>query len=266
MGRWQGEARNATKLSLLNILVAEDEPAVREVLAAHLSQLLPGASIEEAENGHEALAKATGGGYHVVFLDIEMPGLSGLEVASRLLGMRNPPRIVFATGKADHALEAFRLAAFDYVVKPFEAERLRETVERLLAEADPIARQRESIGRIFEQQDLPKLWAETAEEHWALVDYKAIYWVEADGRTVTLHGPGLERPKVRHSLKELETKLAPHGFLRVHKGYLVNTAQVSGMKSWFSGSYVLEMADAATTEIPLSRRYAAEFKKATGWH
>lgn len=239
---------------------------MREVLGAHLSQLLPQARIEEASDGHEALAKATGGGYDVVFLDIEMPGLSGLEVASRLLGLKSPPRIVFATGKTDHALEAFRLAAFDYVVKPFEAERLRETVERLLAESNSTMRQRESIGRLYEQQDLPKVWAETAEEHWALVDYSDIYWVEAEGRTITLHGPRLDRPKVRHSLKELEAKLAPHGFLRVHKGYLVNTAKVSGMKGWFSGSYVLEMADAGNTQIPLSRRYAADFKKATGWH
>lgn len=249
----------------MNVLVAEDEASVREVLPYHLAVFLPEATIEEAANGHEALAKATSANYDVVFLDIEMPGLSGLEVASRLLGLRTPPRIVFATGKADHAVEAFRLAAFDYVVKPFEPERLQQTVERLLAETSAGNRQRESLSRVFEHHELPKVWAEIAEECWMLVDYDEIYWIEAEGRTITLHGPRIESPKVKQPLKDLESKLAPHGFLRVHKGYLVNASKVSGMKGWFSGSYVLEMADPTATEIPLSRRYAAEFKKATGW-
>jgi DNA-binding LytR/AlgR family response regulator len=246
--------------------VAEDEASVREVLAAQLGQFLPDATIEEAGDGFEALAKATSGNFDVVFLDIEMPGLSGLEVASRLLGLKKPPRIVFATGKAGHAIEAFRLAAFDYVVKPFEPDRLQQTVERLLADGDSTVRQRESIGRVFEHQEIPKVWAEIAEESWALVDHAEIYWIQADGRTITLHGPRLQAPKVKQPLKELEAKLSQFGFLRVHKGYLVNTSRVSGMRGWFSGSYILEMSDPASTEIPLSRRYAVEFKKATGWH
>ena len=252
-------------LNILKVLVAEDEVSVREVLSALLSDFLPGAEIEEASDGNQALAKATQGDFDVVFLDIEMPGLSGLEVAGRLLGLKKPPRIVFATGQAGHALEAFRLAAFDYVLKPFEPERLRETVERLLVETDYHLRQRESIGQVYAHQELPKIWAEVAEDSWVLLDYEQIYWVEAAGRGVTLHTPKYTPLKVKQPMKDLEARLAPHGFLRVHKGYLVNASRVTRMRAWFSGSFILVMSDPKETEIPLSRRYATDFKKATGW-
>lgn len=249
----------------MKILVAEDEISIREVLTGLLKSFLPDAQISEAKDGNDALAQATKDDYDVVFLDIEMPGLSGLEVASRLLGLKEPPRIVFATGKAGHALEAFRLAAFDYVVKPFEPARLQETVERLLAEPDHSERQRQSFGQVYDQQNIPKIWAEVSEDSWILLDYESIHWVEAEGRTVTLHTPDHPPLKVKQKLKELESKLAPHGFLRVHKGYIVNTARVGRMRAWFSGSFILVMDDPKNTEIPLSRRYASEFKKATGF-
>lgn len=235
------------------------------MLAALLGDFLPDADIDEATDGNSALASATSNSYDVVFLDIEMPGLSGLEVASRLLALKSPPRIVFATGKAGHALEAFRLAAFDYVMKPFEPERLRETVERLLDEGNSKARQRESIGRVYEHHEMPKMWAEVAEDSWVLLDYAEILWVEATGRSVAVCTPRHRDLKVKQPLKDVESKLVPHGFVRVHKGYLVNTSKVTGMKAWFSGSYILVMGDNESTEIPLSRRYANEFKRVTGW-
>jgi DNA-binding LytR/AlgR family response regulator len=251
--------------TILRILIAEDEASVREVLSAMLSGFLPDAQLEEAKDGHQALALATDGSFDVVFLDIEMPGLNGLEVAGRLLGLKEPPRIVFATGKAGHALEAFRLAAFDYVVKPFEPERLWETVQRLLEDSDHSQRQRQSFGRIYEHPEIPQIWAEVAEDSWVLLDYSAIQWVEAAGRAVTLHTREHPPLKVKQTLKELESRLKPHGFVRVHKAYIVNTGNVERMRAWFSGSFILVMGDANSTEIPLSRRYAADFKKATGW-
>lgn len=250
---------------VLKILVADDEVSVREVLTALLSEFLPTAEIEEASDGNSALALATSREFDVVFLDIEMPGLSGLEVASRLLGLKRPPRVVFATGKAGHALEAFRLAAFDYVMKPFDPDRLRETVERLLAEVDPHARQRESIGQVYEHHEMPKLWAEVAEDSWILLGFEEIYWLEAAGRQVSVYTPEHKALTVKQSLKEIELRLSPHGFIRVHKGYLVNASKVSKMKAWFSGAFILVMSDEKATEIPLSRRYANDFKRVTGW-
>lgn len=230
-----------------------------------LKTFIPNVQLVEAKDGNEALATATKGGFDVVFLDIEMPGLDGLEVASRLLALKEPPRIVFATGLAGHAVDAFRLAAFDYVVKPFEPERLQETVERLLADHDHTRRQRNSFGQLYEYQNIPQIWAEASEDNWVLLDYQSIYWVEAAGRTVTLHTPEHPPLRVKQKLKDIEARLSSHGFVRVHKAYLVNTAKVARMRAWFSGSFVLVMEDPGSTEIPLSRRYANDFKKATGW-
>lgn len=262
----EGPASRSPKRSRdLKILVAEDERPARQELIELLGDLLPEADISEAKDGHEALAIATQGGFDVCFLDIEMPGLDGLAVATRLLELREPPRLVFCTAIAAHAVEAFRLAALDYVLKPLQPERLKETVERLLGEQEYSLRQREAVGKYVQGKAIPQIWAESAEESWVLLDYDSIYWVEAAGRSVTLHAPDYPSLRVKMSLKDLETRLEPHGFVRVHKAYLVNTSKVTRMRAWFSGSFVLSMADSASTEIPLSRRYASGFKKSTGW-
>lgn len=249
----------------MKILVAEDERPARTELVDHLSSLLPQAQILEAKDGLEALAIATEGGFDVAFLDIEMPGLDGLAVGSRLLELKNPPRLVFATANAGHAVEAFRMAALDYVLKPFEVDRLKETVDRLMGDQEHSRRQRQAVSRYYESKGTPQIWAEAAEDSWVLLDFDSIYWVEAAERSVVLHSPSYPTLKVRVNLKEMEKKLEPHGFIRSHKAYLVNVSRVKRVRSWFSGSYVLVMGDAAMTEIPLSRRFASKFKEVTGF-
>lgn len=249
----------------MKILVAEDERPARTELVEHLSCLLPEAQVVEAKDGLEALAIATEGGFDVVFLDIEMPGLDGLAVGSRLLELRNPPRLVFATAIAGHAVEAFRMAALDYVLKPIEIPRLKETVERLLSEQEHSRRQRQAVSRYYESKGTPQIWAEAAEDSWVLLDFESIHWVEAAERSVILHSPDYPELKVRQNLKEMEKKLEPHGFIRSHKAYLVNVSKVKRVRAWFSGSYVLVMGENPQTEVPLSRRYASNFKKITGF-
>lgn len=249
----------------MKILVAEDERPARQELVALLTSLLPKANLVQAKDGLEALATATQGGFDVAFLDIEMPGLDGIEVAKRLLELREPPRLVFCTANAGRAVEAFRLAALDYVLKPLQPDRLKETVERLLCERQHSGRQRQALGKFYAEKGSPQIWAEAAEESWVLLDYNSIFWVEAAERAVKLHVPGHDALRVKMSLKEAEQKFAPQGFVRVHKAYLINPSKVAQMRAWFSGSFVLIMDDPQNTEIPLSRRYAAGFKKATGW-
>ncbi len=256
----------------MNILIADDELPARSELHYILKSLAPDAEFEEATNGEQALRLIEKSPVDVVFLDIRMPGLDGLAVAAMLIEGPRPPLIVFATAYDEHALKAFDLAALDYVVKPFDERRLAQTVERIqraLEERSLLeARQasvRTYLDKTVQPAGLTKLWAQRENENWVLVDYRDLLWVVAEEKKVYVCTVAGEKLAVRQTLKELEPRLTPHNLARVHKAYLVNLDHVKEVASWFSGTFIIRMDDASHTEIPMSRSYAAQLKKLTGW-
>lgn len=256
----------------MHILIADDEMPARSELRYILETLLPDATFHEAANGQQALDLVEREPVDVVFLDINMPGLDGLEVAATIMDGPEPPLIVFATAYDEHALRAFELSALDYVVKPFDERRLERTVERLrqaLRERAALERRqadlREYLLEARPAGGLTRLWGRRENENWALVDYRDILWVVAEAKKVYVQTTAGDKLLVRHTLKELEPRLTPHNFARVHKGYLVNLDHVAEVAPWFSGTYLIRMDDAARMQIPMSRRYAARLKKLTGW-
>ena len=256
----------------MKILLVDDETPARSELRFILESLVAEAHIVEAAGGEQALKIIAAAPVDVLFLDINMPGLDGLAVAATIMERERPPLIVFATAYDEHAVKAFELAALDYVVKPFDEQRLALTMERVrqaLAES-ALAAQKETAVRQYLQQAnpsaaLPKLWGQRENENWALVDYQDILWVVAESKKVYAQTAVGEKLLVRHTLKELEPRLAAHNIVPVHKGYLVNLDHVAEIAPWFSGTYVIRMADEKRTQIPLSRRYAAQLKKRTDW-
>ncbi len=256
----------------MNILIADDELPARSELRYILEALVPDAIFEEATNGEQALRLIESHPVDVVFLDIRMPGLDGLAVAATLMEGPRPPLIVFATAYDEHALKAFELSALDYVVKPFDERRLAHTVERIQqALAERVlwearqAKVRTYLDKTVQPTGLTKLWAQRENENWVLVDYGELLWVVAEEKKVYIYTVAGEKLAVHQTLKELEPRLTPHNVARVHKAYLVNLDHVKEVAPWFSGTFIIRMDDAAHTEIPLSRNYAAQLKKLTGW-
>ena len=256
----------------MKVLIADDEAPARGELRFMLETLEPTATLLEVKNGNEATAVAEQEALDVVFLDINMPGLSGLGVAARLLQLPEPPVVVFATAYDEHAVRAFELTALDYLVKPFDEARLAQTLRRVrqsLADANlRLKRQREVSSYLQADQAnqvtvLTKLWLERANENRVLVDYSDVYWLEAQDKKVFAHTFG-ERLLARYTLKELEEPLSSD-FVRVHKATLVNLSHVGEVVPWFSGGYLLRMTDAHKSELSMSRRYAAKLKELTGW-
>ena len=263
----------------MHILIVDDERPARGELLYMLQQLEAGAIYYEAQNGEEALRIVADAPIDVVFLDINMPGMSGLAVASVILERPQPPLIVFATAYDVHAVRAFQLAALDYVVKPISEERLAQTIVRVrknLIEREslvnntepstdpPNAALRSYLQVNMNKDELPKLWAERENGNICLVDYAEIMWCVAEEKkvyvqTVSTEG-ARERLRVRQTLKALEKRLQAHNILRVHKAYLVNLNFVDEIVPWFSGTYVVRMADAEKTEIPMSRQHAKAIK------
>lgn len=257
----------------MRILIVDDETPARGELRYILESLTENPTIYEATNGEEALEFIEREPIEVVFLDINMPGMSGLAVAQTIVEGPEPPLIIFATAYDEYALQAFELAAFDYVVKPFDERRLAQTVERIthtLNERALLTQKQVALREFLVKSDqsptLTKLWAERENEIQLLVDYRNILWAEAEDKNVYVQTTAGEKLLVRQTLKELESRLSPHNFARVHKGYIVNLNYIAEVVTWFSGTYLIRMSDKPRTEIPMSRRYAAQLKKFTGLH
>ena len=256
----------------MRILIADDEKPARSELRYILENLLPTAVFFEAINGISTLELVEQETIDVIFLDINMPSPDGLETAAIIMDNPEPPLIIFATAYSQHALYAFELSAIDYIVKPFDERRLTKTVERIQQALNQRAlfTEKQQALRYYLAQNmsfnaLTKLWGEKENKSRILADYQDILWLVAQDKKVYLHTCSSEILRVYHTLKELESRLNMHNFLRVHKSYIVNINHIAEVAPWFSGTYIIRMADKKHTEIPMSRRYAAQLKKLTNW-
>jgi len=238
-------------------LVVDDEPLVRSELVYVLGKVAADIEVTEAADAVEALAELAGAAYDVVFLDIDLPRLTGLEATKVINALPSPPLVVFVTAHEAHALDAFDLAAFDYVVKPVSQARLAQTVERLRA-------LRSNGASATQPADtLPSRIALEDGERTRLVKVAEIRYVQANGHVVTARVFDGDL-RWKGSLAEAAARFEPAGFLRVHRAYLVNPERVVEVEPYFGGSYLLRVDDKARSEVPVSRNYLPAVRKALG--
>lgn len=239
----------------MRILIADDEPPARDELAYMIGQAWPTAEIHLAHSGAEAIRLAQEVQLDLAFLDINMPNGTGLEVASALATSGHRPEIVFATAYSEHAVEAFNLAALDYLVKPYDERRLRKTLDR-------VAQRIETNRSATDDALAGKIWGETDKEEIVLVEVGDIAYVEADRKKVFACTADGRRIRLKPTLKELSDLLGSE-FLRIHKGYLVNLRFIGQVQRWYSGGYSLKLIDKPKSELQVSRRFASLFKETT---
>lgn len=239
----------------MKALVVDDEPLVRSELVYALGRVADDLEVVEAENAATALAALAADPFDVVFLDIGLPGMTGLEAMQVINNLPHRPYVVFVTAYEEHALEAFELAATDYVVKPVNEDRLAMTIARLrnVRRNAPGAAQLPPAGRLpFEEDD-----------RTMLVRISEIRMVHANGHVVLAKTFDKEL-RFRGSLGECAARLEPAGFLRVHRSYLVNPEHVVEIEPFFGGTYVLRLDDKSRSEAPVSRGYMPLVRKAFG--
>lgn len=250
-------------------LIVDDEAPAREELRYLLEQIGEVQVVGEATNGEEALVLLSSLDYDLVLMDIRMPGLTGLEAAARLRELPHRPKVIFTTAYPDHAVEAFDLAAADYLVKPFDAERLQRAVQRALGASEPA-----TAGPPPPAADPPPR-SESGRETDRLVRIP----VQREGRTVLVDGEAIvyaaatrgysslkladERVLVSLSLNELERRLGGH-FFRTHRSYLVNLRHVRELVPDFRGTLVLVMNDRQRSRVEVSRRHAPQLRRRLG--
>jgi DNA-binding LytR/AlgR family response regulator len=192
----------------------------------------------------------------VVFLDIRMPGLDGLELARVFSNMAVPPAVVFVTAHDDRAVDAFDVGAVDYLLKPLRSERLRNALDRILSARPPIGVGDAASDGPGDDEVIPVELAGTTK----LVPRSAVRYVEAQGDYARLHTNDMKSHLVRIPLSVLEDRWRDAGFVRIHRSYLVSLPLVTELRLSGSGYVVRIGSGTDTAELPVSRRHTRELK------
>lgn len=242
----------------LTILAVDDEPTQ----LADLARLLRGApavrEVECAGDGHDALLKASAQSYDAIFLDVRMPDLDGLALGRVLRRFAVAPQLVFVSAYDSAAVDAFELNALDYLRKPVGRQRVEEAVERVATAVESSrsgpAPARGGGGAMVEDGEMIAV-ANLHGGSTRLIARGAIRYVQSYGdfvRIVTADG----RYLLRFTLSEIEQRWAPHGFIRVHRQYVVNLRHAVELRPQLGGT--AELAFANGHAIPVARRHAAD--------
>jgi len=236
-------------MSRLRALVVDDEPPARERLAALLRELDQVEVVGEARDAGEALRQVTALQPELLYLDVRMPGMSGLELARHLARLDEPPSIIFTTAHGEHAMEAFEAEAVGYLLKPIRKEKLAAATER----AQRLnARQLEAVSMPARTH----LAVRTRTGLRLLRVEDIICLLAEDKYTTVRHIEGTDI--VEDSLRTLEIEFADR-FLRVHRGALVNRDFIESVERGADGTHLVHLHGIAEP-VQVSRRLAGELK------
>lgn len=241
---------------MIRTLLIDDEPLARRRLRSLLSAA-PDFQIEgEAEGGEEAIRMVEELRPDVIFLDVQMPGMTGFDVLERLGD--EAPLTVFITAFEEFALRAFQLHAVSYLTKPIEASDMSAVLERVrrLAASNELEQERKSISRVVEEMNTPRAPLQRIvvrdRGRTILLRLDEIDWIEAAGNYVRLH-VGKDKHLVRETMNAIEQKLDPNVFLRVHRSTIVNLERIRELLPASHGDYEVVLRDG--THLTLSRVY-----------
>jgi len=253
----------------ITALIVDDEELAREELKYLLDAVDDVEVVAEGKNGVEAVDLIRTHHPDVVFLDVQMPGLDGFAVLKKLLELDQDeplPHIIFATAFDQYAVRAFDVNAVDYLLKPFDKDRVLQAVDRarqrLQEDAGETRPARgdlrvETLLKLIEQQQPARAHSGKivlqSGSRLLLVDQKDICYASIDDGIISVVTPNLEGQSKCRTLEELFDQLDPATFWRAHRSYLVNINQIREVVPWFKSTYQLRMSDKKQSEIPVSR-------------
>jgi DNA-binding LytR/AlgR family response regulator len=244
-----------------------------DYLAGQLAIAWPGLQVAgRAANGLEALRLIDELAPDVVFLDIQMPGLNGLQLAERLLAGDTPPHVVFTTAHEHYALQAFEHAAFDYLLKPIRVERLERTVARLkeALAAPPAALSADTLSGLLRQLGVaapslapapaPLQWIRAAQgQETRLIAVDEVIYFQSNDKYTSVFVAGGEH-LIRTPLRQLREQLDAQQFWQIHRGAIVAARHVAGTRTDFRGRLLVRFKG-RPEELVVSRNYAELFRQ-----
>ena len=241
----------------LKALVVDDEQLARDELCYQLAELGGIEIVAQAGDGPQALDAVQRHSPDVVFLDVQMPGLTGFEVARRLIDREPPVSIIFVTAYDQHAIQAFEVNAVDYLLKPVEADRLDRAVQRVRRRRADVRPLNDQLQRLVDlvqgRQGRRDQVAVKVGERFLLVQAEEIIFASVVDESINIVTGQIAGVASFRTLDELQARLDPATFWRVHRSHLVNINKIKEIVPWFSRNYILRMKDARATEIPVSR-------------
>jgi len=247
----------------IRVLVVDDEPLAREGVAFQLRNERDVEIVGECQDGSEAVRAIKAHKPDLVFLDIRMPKVGGFAVVEKI-GTDRMPLVIFLTAFDEHAVEAFRLNALDYLLKPIDRNHFRESLQR--------ARERLAQSLTSQGAQLERLLAALADKAKAPVDMPSriavklggqiqllrpdeVVWVEAEGDYVSVHTP--ERSHlVRETMQAMEQRLEPHGFQRIHRSAIINLDKVEKLVASDNGDYEVRLSSGLALKVGRNYREA----------
>jgi two-component system, LytTR family, response regulator LytT len=256
----------------LSAVIVDDEQLARDELAFLLKNVGDVDVIAQGKNGVEAVSLIREHNPDLVFLDVQMPGLDGFGVLKKLVDRKVPlPKIVFATAFDQYAVKAFEVNAVDYLLKPFDKERVAQSVQRARAKVesgDPASDKLETLVRMLEAQkpQSSKILVKAAGRLF-LINQKDICFASIEDGVISVvtAGPnGMEGQSNCRTLEELLDGLDSNLFWRAHRSFLVNINRIKEVVPWFKSSYQLRMDDKKQTEIPVSRAQTKRLRELFG--
>jgi two-component system LytT family response regulator/two-component system response regulator LytT len=246
----------------LRVMVVDDEQLAREELCFLLEQIAGNEIVGQAQDGVMALRTAGELRPDVLFLDVQMPGLTGFEVARRLIEADVRLQLVFVTAFDQYAVDAFSVNAVDYLLKPVDADRLEQTLDRVrgrLTTAEPARPplSPEDLEKVIEavqaRQGRRDQLAIRAGDKFVLVQADEVIFASLVDEAIVVVTNTVSGTSNYRTLDDLQARLDPAVFWRVHRSHLVNITKIKEIVPWFSRNYLLKMKDTKGTEIPVSR-------------
>lgn len=235
-------------------LIIDDERLAREELKSMLAQHPSIEIIGEAKNGQEGLEMTKELNPDVLFLDINMPGLTGIDLVKNLDVV---PYVIFVTAYDNHAAEAFELNALDYLLKPIDPERLKQSINRVAASIDEDGEETKetvSVKAVLSKDD--SIYVKDGENCF-FIQLADVTYFESVGNYIKINIEG-KKPMVLKSLSALEDRLNPYDFFRANRKHIVNLKKIQKVENWFNGGMMFEMDNGEKIEV--SRRQAVRFK------
>jgi two-component system, LytTR family, response regulator len=239
---------------MIRTLLADDEAPARDKLARWLGGIGDFQLVAQCTDGIAAAEAIERLRPDVAFLDIQMPALSGLEVAAQL-EQDAAPLVVFVTAFDEHAIKAFDLSAVDYLLKPYDKDRLLRTIERVRGRLDSAPARASSVATARAQSQARERLLVPVGEKLELIDSATIDWLEADDNYVHIHAAGRDY-LLRRTLHDLLEQLGGDRFARIHKSAAVSIAAIQSLSPLFKGDYELTLRTGHALRV--SRRFKDE--------
>lgn len=239
----------------MNVLVIDDEPLARSELKYLLEQCYEIDFVDEGADGSEMIQKFEDNIFHAVFLDIQLRNESGLDLAKQLNQLMYPPIIVFATAYDDYAVKAFERNATDYILKPFDLNRIKQTVSRV--------NEKYLAMNVQDQHLNPhKKYPIYVDDRILLIDPVDIFAIEVQRGETTIFTKDQEY-KSNEPLTLWEKRLNKRDFIRVHRSFMLRIDSISEIQPWFNHTYQTTLKNGL--KIPVSRSYLKVFRSRIGF-